>query len=483
MNFDQIHSMDDESKKIFLEKNGKGNLFNSLKKTATRLSLKEQLIYTDNNTGRTLSFVDELNRAFPIICLIFFERRVRSKSDGIVVRYKEFRRCKEHAPEIFKQFFTPSMYGKLFKDCCGFISPTKFINCCLKVLYTMQIRSELGIINPLDEIITYYDFYYWIKSVINECSNTKLGIVRQLSENNSTHFENFYITYVVERILFLNGNKNNILKISDIVSSEQFSKFLELRIMDNIESENPFNPQTIYQLFEWFCFRTKTLTDNYLGENNVGDSINDSQSIDISNIRPEDMVFLPETLQQLMIDFEYVIPKLVISRIFEIHSKKYKFLSDQQFRGAIDLKCVLKVMFSLEFKDSKSAINWFWEILDIHENGYIDLDVINCFWKEMVICIGQLYSIDSLPKFEYISDEIFDMISPGNTNGRIDKQNFSESPMAPTVISYLCDPKAFIAIELREEMIAQAASKNRENNFDNQLETCELNENNSIKFN
>ncbi|KAH7648154.1 hypothetical protein FG379_000078 [Cryptosporidium bovis] len=471
MNLDQIYSMDDESKKIYLENNGKGDLFNLLKKAATRFSLREQLIYTNSNTGRTLFFIDELNRTFPIICLIFFERRVRSKSDGIVVRYKEFRRCMEHAPEIFKQFFTPSMYGKMFKDCCGFISPTKFINCCLKILYMMQIRSELGIINPLDEVITYFDFYYWIKSIISEYSNVRLGIVKQLSENNNPHFESFYITYVIERILFLNGNRDNILKIRDIVSSEQFSKFLELRIMDNIENENPFNPQTIYQLFEWFCFRTQTLADNYLNEKNSdNENINNPQDIDISNIRPEDMVFLPETLQQLMIDFEYVLPKLVISRIFEIHSKKYKFSNDQQFRGTIDLKCVLKVMFSLEFKDSNSSINWFWEILDINENGYIDLDVINCFWKEMVNCIVQLYSINSLPKFEYISDEIFDMISPGNTSGRIYKKNFSESPMASTVISYLCDPKAFIAIEVREEMIAQAASKNRENNCDNQFE-------------
>ncbi|OII73357.1 EF-calcium binding domain-containing protein [Cryptosporidium ubiquitum] len=465
-----LERMDDLSRKNYLEKNGKGKLFNLLRKTATQISLKNQLLYTDHKTGRTLTFFEELNRSFPIICLVLFERRVRSKSDGIVIRYKEFRRCRDHCPEIFKQFLTPSMYAKMFKDCYGFISPTKFINTCLKILYVFQIRSELGYINPMEEVITYYDFFYWIKNSIRDNSETKLGLVGQLSMNHP-NFENFYANYVIERILFFSGSKNSIIKIQDLISSDQFAKFLELRLSDTSESENPFNPQFIFQIFEWFEYRTQSIST----EQNFQLSIKDdeSQNLNVGNI--ENKLFLPEMLQQLLMDFEYIIPTFVISRIFEVHSEDCKFVTDSngQTRTAIGIKTVFKVLFSLEFRESPQSINWFWHILDLNEMGYIDQSVISCFWKNMVTCIEQTYSIEALPLFEHISDEIFDMICPGEFKGKIYKNAFTDSPMAPTVISYLCDPKAFITIEMREEIIAQNASRTLDNNQSSlDLEKC-----------
>lgn len=469
MNYDTsfLERMDDLSRKNYLEKNGKGELFNLLKKTATQISLKNQLLYTDYKTGRTLTFFEELNRSFPIICLVLFERRVRSKSDGIVIRYKEFRRCRDHCPEIFKQFLTPSMYAKMFKDCCGFISPTKFISTCLKILYIFQIRSELGYINPLEEVITYYDFLYWIKDSIRDNSETKLGLVKQLSTNHP-NFENFYANYVIERILFFSGSKTSIIKIQDLISSDQFSKFLELRLADTSESENPFNPQLVFQLFEWFEYRTQSISvkNNY----HLSNKDDENHNIIIGNI--ENKSFLPEMLQQLLMDFEYIIPNFVISRIFEVHSEDCKSVTDSngQTRTAIGIKTVFKVLFSLEFKESPQSINWFWNILDLNETGYIDQSVINCFWKNMVTCIQQAYSIEALPPFEHISDEIFDMICPGEFKGKIYKKVFKDSPMASTVISYLCDPKAFITIEMREEMIAQNASKSLEDSDQSDLD-------------
>ncbi|KAF7456000.1 EF-calcium binding domain-containing protein [Cryptosporidium felis] len=251
---DFLESTNDSSRKAFIEKNGKGRLFNLLKKTATQFSLRNQLLYTNPDTGKTLTFFEELNRTFPLVCLIFFERRVKSKSEGIVLRYKEFRRIREYVPEIFRQFLTPSMYAKMFKDCNGFISPTKFINCCLKILYTFQIRSELGFINPVEECITYYDFLYWIKNSIRDYPASKLGQVKQLSESNPS-FENFYASYVIEKVLFFSGSKDSIIKIQNLISSEHFAKFIELRLTDSSDSENPFNPQYVYQLFEWFEYR------------------------------------------------------------------------------------------------------------------------------------------------------------------------------------------------------------------------------------
>lgn len=450
--------MDDLSRKKYLERYGRGKLFNTLLKAATHVSLKNQLLYTDFKTGRTLTFFEELNRSFPIMCLIFFERRVRSKSDGIVIRYKEFRRCKEYCPEIFKQFLTPSMYGKMFKDCYGFISPTKFINTCLKVLYTLQIRSELGYINPVEEVITYYDFLYWIKGSIREYSETKLGLVGQLSASHP-NFENFYANYVIERVLFFSGSKGSIIKIQDLISSDQFAKFLELRLSDTSEMENPFHPQLIFQLFEWFEYRTQPIgAEQGCHLSSTEQDENHGTAFGCF----EDKFFLPEMLQQLLMDFEYIIPSFVISRIFEVHSGNCKFVTDssEQKRTVIGIKAVFKVLFSLEFRESPQSINWFWDILDLNEAGYIDQSVICCFWKNMVACIEQIYTIEALPPLEHICDEIFDMVCPGDIKGKIHKKAFKDSPMAPTVISYLCDPKAFIAIEMREEIIAQNASRN-----------------------
>ncbi|KAH8582254.1 uncharacterized protein ELE39_003575 [Cryptosporidium sp. chipmunk genotype I] len=483
-----LERMDDLSRKNYIERNGKGKLFNLLRKTATQVSLKNQLLYTDYKTGRTLTFFEELNRSFPIICLVLFERRVRSKSDGIVVRYKEFRRCRDHCPEIFRQFLTPSMYAKMFKDCYGFVSPTKFINTCLKILYTFQIRSELGYINPMEEVITYYDFLYWIKNSIRENSETKLGLVKQISMNHP-NFENFYANYVIERIIFFSGSKNSIIRIQDLISSDQFAKFLELRLIDSPESENPFNPQLIFQLFEWFEYRTQSIVT----EQNGCLTTEDSENLNLSIGNFEYKLFLPETLQQLLMDFEYIIPKFVIYRIFEVHSENCKFITDSngQTRTALDIKTVFKVLFSLEFRESPQSINWFWNILDLNDTGYIDQSVISCFWKNMVTSIEQIYSIEALPLFEHISDEIFDMICPGEFEGKIYKKAFKDSPMASIVISYLCDPKAFIAIEMREEIIAQNASKSLESsqssldlekplsNSDSKSETTDCSEENS----
>ncbi|KAJ1606262.1 phosphatase subunit protein [Cryptosporidium canis] len=452
---------DDISRKNYLEKCGRGELFNTLRKTATQISLKNQLLYTDPATGRTLTFFEELNRSFPIICLIFFERRVRSKSDGIVVRYKEFRRCKEHCPEMFKQFVTPSMYAKMFKDCYGFISPTKFINTCLKILYSYQIRSELGFINPLEEVITYYDFLYWVKGSVREYSETKLGLVGQLSAGHPS-FESFYSIYVIERVLFFSGSRSSIVKIQDLISSDQFAKFLELRLSDSPELENPFNPQLIFQIFEWFEYRTQHAEE----AKTPSPLARDDEAHEAVYHNLEDKFFLPETLQQLLMDFEYIIPSFVISRIFEVHSGNCKFITDSngQRRTVIGIQTVFRVLFSLELRESPHSIDWFWGILDLNETGYIDRSVICCFWKSMVACIEQIYSIEALPPLEYICDEIFDMICPGDSSGRIYKKTFKASPMAPTVISYLCDPKAFIAIEMREEIIAQNASKSLDPN-------------------
>ncbi|EEA08294.1 uncharacterized protein CMU_020380 [Cryptosporidium muris RN66] len=421
-----------------------------LHRTAVQMALNNYLFRCDDIMNQSLSFWEDLSKSLPKLCLILYKRRVKSYSNGIALRYKEFKRCAKFSPPIFREFFNPSIYAEILRDCSGFISPTKFINCCIKILYTSQIRAELGLLNTYNEYIERSDISNWIISLIHENSYPKFSSVTQLCNNNSSFIE-FFVNYVTERIFFFCGVKGNKLSIQDLILSDTFYRFLEIRNADVNESDNnPFYPQILFQLFEWMEFRGHRI---------------DIPGVDDFGKKRFHLLFFPDTLKQLLLDFEYIIPDLVISRIFEVHGYYGQTVMDSSgnFRLALNLKSILRLLFALECRETPQSISWFWNILNLNEKEYIDVDIINLFWKDMSICIEKTFSIDSIPRLEYICDEIFDMICPGNSSGRIYKDQFISSPMASTVISYLCDPKAFIALEMREEIIAQAANKLVEN--------------------
>ena len=156
--------------------------------------------------------------------------------------------------------------------------------------------------------------------------------------------------------------------------------------------------------------------------------------------------------QKEMLQFnQSSLSNLCIKRIYQ-----YKKTWDQE----MDYKGFLNFVLAIESKknrfasdnDNLSSLYYWWDILDLNENGRLTPLVIHTLFRSVQKKMG-IFGIDPINSEDVLS-EIIDMVNPKDIQKGITKQDLIRSKMWPTVIDILTDVKGFWEYDNRESMVA-----------------------------
>ena len=116
----------------------------------------------------------------------------------------------------------------------------------------------------------------------------------------------------------------------------------------------------------------------------------------------------------------------------------------------MDFKTYLDLVLAFENLTTPQALAYFWRLLDVKKQGYLDTFTINFFFREIGDSIRD-EGYDA-PHTADVVDEIFDMIRPKDPT-QITFDDLQASKQAHTVISMLTDVAGFLAYDNREHMM------------------------------
>lgn len=136
-----------------------------------------------------------------------------------------------------------------------------------------------------------------------------------------------------------------------------------------------------------------------------------------------------------------------IDRVFE----EYQTYRDvETSEREMDYKTFLDFVLAMENKNSRQAIQYFWKLIDIHHQGYIDAFDINYFFRAIVKMLHK--KTLEVPSVDDVKDEIFDMVKSA-TPGKITMDDLVACRQGGTVLTMLIDAAAFWRYDNRERLI------------------------------
>jgi serine/threonine-protein phosphatase 2A regulatory subunit B'' len=113
----------------------------------------------------------------------------------------------------------------------------------------------------------------------------------------------------------------------------------------------------------------------------------------------------------------------------------------------MDYKTFLDFTLAMENKSTPQGLRWFFNILDIYKEGYLNVSVIAIFFRHVM---GRMDDIDY--NSEDVIDEIFDMVKPMKTDC-ITLKDLINCGVGATVVSMLVDVNGFWAYDNRESLM------------------------------
>ena len=130
------------------------------------------------------------------------------------------------------------------------------------------------------------------------------------------------------------------------------------------------------------------------------------------------------------------------------------YLNDTSGEKEMDYKVFLDFTLAMENRNTLQGLRWFFKILDIGKNGYLDYFVLSFFFRHVIERLD-----DADYNTEDVLDEIFDMVKP-QTNYKITLEDLVKCGVGGTVVSMLIDVNGFWAYDNRESLIASHSSNN-----------------------
>ena len=130
------------------------------------------------------------------------------------------------------------------------------------------------------------------------------------------------------------------------------------------------------------------------------------------------------------------------------------YLNDTSGEKEMDYKVFLDFTLAMENRNTLQGLRWFFKILDIGKNGYLDYFVLSFFFRHVIERLD-----DADYNTEDVLDEIFDMVKP-QTNYKITLEDIVKCGVGGTVVSMLIDVNGFWAYDNRESLIASHSSNN-----------------------
>ena len=106
----------------------------------------------------------------------------------------------------------------------------------------------------------------------------------------------------------------------------------------------------------------------------------------------------------------------------------------------MDYKTYLDFVLALENRKEPQALNYFFKILDVKHQGFLNTFCLNYFFRDI---LKQMEKLSQDPvRFEDVKDEIFDMVRPKDPL-RIKLDDLIHCCNGDTVVSILIDLNGF----------------------------------------
>lgn len=324
-----------------------------------------------------------------------------------MINYKDFMKVKELYGPKCKQFFTPTIFIKLYqKDPWGRISILQFFNYVMRKVWLHQTRIGLSL----------YDISG--KGFLREADleNYILELIPTLPQLDGLErsFYSFYVcTGVRKFFFFLDPLRTGRIKILDILACGFLDDLLELRDEDlskEVQEANWFSAPSALRVYGQYL----NLDKDHNGM-----------------LRKEELArYGTGTLTQSFLD-----------QVFQ------KCLT---YDGEMDYKTYLDFVLAMENRREPAALQYLFKLLDVKNCGYLNVFSLNYFFRaiqEMIKFHGQ-----SPVSFADVKDEIFDMVKPADPL-KITLEDLINSGQGETVTNILIDLNGFWTYENREVLV------------------------------
>merc|ERR1712168_523482 len=284
-----------------------------------------------------------------------------------MINYEGFLNVMKEAGPKCSQFFKPITFAKLYmKDSLGRISIMQFFNYVMRKVWLYQTRIGLSLYDVAGQgFLRESDLENYILELI-----PTLPQLDGLEKN----FYSFYVCTAVRKFFFfLDPMRTGKIKIQDILSCSFLDDLLELR--DEVLSKDK-------QESNWFSAPSALrIYGQYLNLDTDHNGMLSKQELARYGTGTLTDVFLDRVFQECL-----------------------------TYGGEMDYKTYLDFVLALENRREPQALSYFFRILDVKQEGSLNMFSLNYFFRDI---IKQMERLNQDPvKFEDVKDEIFDMVRP-----------------------------------------------------------------------
>ncbi|CAF0877830.1 unnamed protein product [Brachionus calyciflorus] len=342
--------------------------------------------------------------------------------DDIMIDYKNFRKVGSLVGAKCKQFFSPSVFAKLYEsDPDGRISINQFLGYVTKKFWLHQTRIGLSLYDGAG-------LGYLKESDLENYIFELIPTLPQL-EILEKSFYSFYVCTAVRKFFFyLDPLRTGKVKITEILASGFLDQLIELRdeelSKEHLET-NWFSAQSALRVY-----------GQYL---NLDEDHNGMLS------KSELSRYGSGTLTDVFLD-----------RVFQ---------ECVTYNGEMDYKSYLDFVLALENRSEPQALQYLFRILDIKQKDYLNPFDINYFFRAIQKQLKK-YGHEAVCLRD-IQDEIYDMVKPKDPF-RITLVDLINSGLGETVTNILIDLNSFWSHENRESLVVEPSNGNATNGQENE---------------
>jgi len=338
--------------------------------------------------------------------------------DSAVIDYAGFMRLREELVrkgERFRRLFPPSTFLRFPRDKNGCIPIVDFVAFIVRKARSVETRMQLS----------YYDALGRGFLREKDMENFIFELIPTLPQLNALQME-FYPFYVFTAVrkffFFLDPKRTGRMHMRDLLASQQLPELYELR------QEQPMDQSEA--LANWFTSQSALkVYGAYL-----------ELDLDQNGMLSK---------QELSRYGKGMLTEAFIDRVFE----EYQTYRDSETgEYEMDYKTFLDFVLAMENKNTRQALQYFWKIIDVNHQGYIDSFVINYFFRAIVRMLHtKKFDVASV---DDVKDEIFDMVK-ATTPGIITLQDLINCRQGGVVLSMLIDAAAFWRYDNRESLMME----------------------------
>uniref|UniRef100_A0A3Q3DAT2 Serine/threonine-protein phosphatase 2A regulatory subunit B'' subunit gamma n=1 Tax=Hippocampus comes TaxID=109280 RepID=A0A3Q3DAT2_HIPCM len=336
-------------------------------------------------------------------------------SEEAMISYEAYLEVGDLAGPKCNKFFTARVYAKLLhSDPYGRISIMQFFNYIMRKVWLHKTRIGLSL----------YDVAGQGFLRESDLENYILELIPTLPQLDGLEksFYSFYVCTAVRKFFFfLDPLRTGKIKIQDILACSFLDDLLELRdeeLSKESQESNWFSAPSALRVY-----------GQYLNLDKDHNGMLSKEELSRYGRATLTSVFLERVFQECL-----------------------------TYDGEMDYKTYLDFVLALENKKEPAALQYIFKLLDMDNQGYLNVFSLNYFFRVKKIKCNQITFT--------VNDEIFDMVKPKDPY-KITLQDLVNSCQGDTVTSILIDFNGFWTYENREAPVANDSdSTNTANNDD-----------------